>query len=83
MAIATLGLTWFAPLRRFIVSGLKAGSEGDSTWGMAAVWLLSICLTVSVMIPVLLIGEGVPALPWIGFSLLSMFEWIAGLMAPS
>lgn len=47
---------------------------------MAAVWLLSICLTVSVMIPVLLIGEGVPALPWIGFGLLSMFEWIAGVM---
>lgn len=81
VAIISIGLTWFKPLRGFIVDGLTVGADGDSTWGMAAVWVLSVCLTVSLMIPVLIIGSGIPALPWIGFGLLSMFEWIAGLMA--
>ena len=81
VAILAIGLSWFAPVRGFIVAGLKAGSEGDSMWGMAAVWVLASCLAVSVMIPVLIIGEGIPALPGFGFALLSFFEWIAGLMA--
>ncbi|MEM7212337.1 MAG: hypothetical protein AAF479_10670, partial [Pseudomonadota bacterium] len=81
LAVLAIGTGWFGFLRRFIVEGLTAGAKSDSMWGMAAVWVLAGCLTLSVMLPILLIGEGIPALPGIGLTLLSFFEWIAGWMA--
>ncbi len=42
--------------------------------GVPTVWVLSICLTASVEIPVLIIGEDIAALPCVGFGLLSILN---------
>lgn len=81
VALFSVCLQWFTPLRAFIVSGLAAGGAGHDWRGRLAVWALCGAITASVMVPLSLFVFAVEHSGPVGYALLDLFEWIAIQMA--
>ena len=82
IAFATFGalVQGWPGLRRFIVEGLDAAGRGDEILGRWATRVLTLTMTVSIMLPVLIVGGLLQHQAYLGNGLLTAFEAIARLI---
>ncbi|MEO1492868.1 MAG: hypothetical protein AAFV19_12005 [Pseudomonadota bacterium] len=79
LALAAFGVViqGWPGLRRYIVQGLEAAGHGDEVQGRWATRALTIAMTLSIMLPILIVGALLEHQGAIALMLLAMFEGLA------